>query len=121
MDSLVLLHDLLVLFLCHLPPNTEASCSLIQCVITEFSLPQFRTRTLLDSLNLQISGRENLIGLAWDKVLPASYGQPITAKGKGPCRQNKATGIHSYGCGGNVYFLSIKYFPSSHSYSFVMT
>lgn len=77
MDLLVLLHDLLVLFLCHLPPNPEASCSLIQCVITEFSLPQFPPRTPLDSLNLQISEREKLIGLAWDKVLPASYGQPI--------------------------------------------
>ena len=90
--------------------NSEDSCSLIQCVITEFSLPQFPPRHLLDSLDLQISGKENLIGQAWDKVLPASYGQPFTAKGKGPCRQNKATSIHSYRCEGNVYFLGIKVF-----------
>lgn len=62
---------------------SAASFALIQCVIIELSLPQFQQRALLDSLDLQISGGENLIGQHWQKVLPASHGQLITAKGKG--------------------------------------
>ena len=64
--------------------SSAASFALIQCVIIELSLPQFQQRTLLDSLDLQISGGENLIGQHWHKVLPASHGQLITTKGKGP-------------------------------------
>lgn len=51
------------------------------------------------------SERENLIGLAWDKVLPVSYGQPINhSQRKGPCRQNKPT-RHSLWMWGKCLFL----------------
>ena len=58
--------------------NSEASCSLIQCVITEFSLPQFLSRTLLDSLNLQMSGKENLAkpGIKCSQLLMGNQSQP---------------------------------------------
>lgn len=64
--------------------TSVASLSLIQRVNVEISLTQLQPRTLLDSLDFQISGRENFVGQRWDEVPPISCSQSMVGKGKEP-------------------------------------